>query len=319
MSTETSLRSFAGLAKEVSTAILWNEETMAGKKKPQAITRKLPDPVETRMRELFDARLNVEDKPMSREELAAALAAKPTFVLPITGPHRRRADRAGRPGISPCFRSPALQWCRSHDVAASLRKGIAVTNTPNVLFTEDTADMTVALMLAVPRRPAEGLNVLTGDKKWPGWSPTWRRRIWGKRLGIVSMGRIAVARRAKASPPSTITTGTGFCSVEDELRRPIGKASTRCWPAWTSSVNFALDAGGHLPSPVRLAVGAAAAYGLHRQYGARRHHRRGCAGSSCCRMARSSGAVSTAYENEPVLNTASLEARRKAQGGAAAA
>src|SRR5690606_35710080 len=81
------------------------------------------------------------------------------------------------------------------------RRGIAVTNTPNVL-TEDTADMTMALILAVPRRLAEGANILPGDKKWPGWSPTWMlgRRIGGKRLGIVGMGRIgtAVARRAKA-------------------------------------------------------------------------------------------------------------------------
>ena len=87
------------------------------------------------------------------------------------------------------------------DVAAAAKRGITVTNTPNVL-TEDTADMTMALMLAVPRRLAEGANVLTGDKKWAGWSPTWMlgRRIWGKRLGIVGMGRIgtAVARRAKA-------------------------------------------------------------------------------------------------------------------------
>ena len=87
------------------------------------------------------------------------------------------------------------------DVAAAAKKGITVTNTPNVL-TEDTADMTMALMLAVPRRLAEGANVLTSDKKWAGWSPTWMlgRRIWGKRLGIVGMGRIgtAVARRAKA-------------------------------------------------------------------------------------------------------------------------
>ena len=81
------------------------------------------------------------------------------------------------------------------------RKGITVTNTPNVL-NEDTADMTMALMLAVPRRLTEGANVLKGDGKWAGWSPTWMlgRRIWGKRLGIVGMGRIgtAVARRAKA-------------------------------------------------------------------------------------------------------------------------
>jgi glyoxylate reductase len=87
------------------------------------------------------------------------------------------------------------------DVATALQRGITVTNTPGVL-TEDTADMTMALILAVPRRLAEGSQVLTRDKDWTGWSPTWMlgHRIWGKRLGIVGMGRIgqAVARRAKA-------------------------------------------------------------------------------------------------------------------------
>jgi glyoxylate reductase len=87
------------------------------------------------------------------------------------------------------------------DVAAATKKGIVVTNTPNVL-TEDTADMTMALLLAVPRRLTEGAGILQADGKWAGWSPTWMlgRRIWGKRLGIVGMGRIgtAVARRAKA-------------------------------------------------------------------------------------------------------------------------
>ena len=87
------------------------------------------------------------------------------------------------------------------DVATALGRGITVTNTPGVL-TEDTADMTMALILAVPRRLAEGAAVLTDDKKWTGWSPTWMlgHRIWGKRLGIIGMGRIgqAVARRARA-------------------------------------------------------------------------------------------------------------------------
>jgi glyoxylate reductase len=87
------------------------------------------------------------------------------------------------------------------DVATALQRGITVTNTPGVL-TEDTADMTMALILAVPRRLAEGAQVLLGDKDWTGWTPTWMlgHRIWGKRLGIVGMGRIgqAVARRAKA-------------------------------------------------------------------------------------------------------------------------
>ena len=86
-------------------------------------------------------------------------------------------------------------------MAAADKRGITVTNTPGVL-TEDTADMTMALILAVPRRLAEGAAVLTDEKKWPGWSPTWMlgHRIWGKRLGIIGMGRIgsAVARRARA-------------------------------------------------------------------------------------------------------------------------
>ena len=87
------------------------------------------------------------------------------------------------------------------DVATALQRGITVTNTPGVL-TEDTADMTMALILAVPRRLAEGSAVLTGEKEWTGWRPTWMlgHRIWGKRLGIIGMGRIgqAVARRARA-------------------------------------------------------------------------------------------------------------------------
>jgi len=88
------------------------------------------------------------------------------------------------------------------DVEAAARRGITVTNTPNVL-TEDTADMTMALILAVPRRLAEGARILTDNPgEWAGWSPTWMlgRRIHGKRIGIVGMGRIgtAVARRAKA-------------------------------------------------------------------------------------------------------------------------
>jgi glyoxylate reductase len=87
------------------------------------------------------------------------------------------------------------------DVAAAHARGIMVTNTPGVL-TEDTADMTMALILAVPRRLAEGASIITGEKGWPGWSPTWMlgHRIFGKRLGIIGMGRIgqAVARRARA-------------------------------------------------------------------------------------------------------------------------
>jgi glyoxylate reductase len=87
------------------------------------------------------------------------------------------------------------------DVATAVQRGMTVTNTPGVL-TEDTADMTMALILSVPRRLVEGAGVLIADSDWAGWTPTWMlgHRIWGKRLGIIGMGRIgqAVARRARA-------------------------------------------------------------------------------------------------------------------------
>ncbi|AEH84504.1 2-hydroxyacid dehydrogenase [Mesorhizobium opportunistum] len=173
---------------------------MAGKKKPLVvITRKLPDPVETRMRELFDARLNVEDRPMTQPELVAAVKEADVLVPTVTD--QIDAALIAQAGDNLKLIANFGNGVDKIDVAAAAKKGITVTNTPNVL-TEDTADMTMALMLAVPRRLAEGANVLTGDKKWVGWSPTWMlgRRIWGKRLGIVGMGRIgtAVARRAKA-------------------------------------------------------------------------------------------------------------------------
>ncbi len=173
---------------------------MAGKKRPLVvITRKLPDPVETRMRELFDARLNVEDRPMTQPELVAAVKEADVLVPTITD--HIDAALIAQAGENLKLIANFGNGVDKIDVAAAAKKGITVTNTPNVL-TEDTADMTMALMLAVPRRLAEGANVLTGEKNWAGWSPTWMlgRRIWGKRLGIVGMGRIgtAVARRAKA-------------------------------------------------------------------------------------------------------------------------
>jgi glyoxylate reductase len=173
---------------------------MAGKKKPLVvITRKLPDPVETRMRELFDARLNVEDRPMTQPELVAAVKEADVLVPTVTD--QIDAALIAQAGDNLKLIANFGNGVDKIDVTAAAKRGITVTNTPNVL-TEDTADMTMALLLAVPRRLAEGANVLTGDKKWAGWSPTWMlgRRIWGKRLGIVGMGRIgtAVARRAKA-------------------------------------------------------------------------------------------------------------------------
>ena len=171
----------------------------SGKKPLVVVTRKLPDSVETRMCELFDTRLNLDDKPMSQSDLAEAARVADVMVPTVT-------DQIDRGVLSQSGERLKLianfgNGVDNIDVATALQRGITVTNTPGVL-TEDTADMTMALILAVPRRLAEGAQVLTGDKDWNGWSPTWMlgHRIWGKRLGIVGMGRIgqAVARRAKA-------------------------------------------------------------------------------------------------------------------------
>jgi glyoxylate reductase len=173
---------------------------MANRKKLIVIvTRKLPDGVETRMRELFDAQLNLDDKPMSQSELAAAVSTADVLVPTVTD--HLDAAILSRAGSNLKLIANYGNGVDHIDVATALSRGITVTNTPGVL-TEDTADMTMALILAVPRRLTEGAAVLTDDKPWTGWSPTWMlgHRIWGKRLGIIGMGRIgqAVARRARA-------------------------------------------------------------------------------------------------------------------------
>jgi glyoxylate reductase len=171
---------------------------MPKSKKPLVIvTRKLPDGVETRMRELFDTRLNLQDKPMSQAQLAEAMQAADVLVPTVTD--RIDAGIIKEAGEKLKLIANFGNGVDNIDVAAAVQRGITVTNTPGVL-TEDTADMTMALILAVPRRLTEGAQVLTGDREWAGWSPTWMlgHRISGKRLGIVGMGRIgqAVARRA---------------------------------------------------------------------------------------------------------------------------
>lgn len=170
-----------------------------GRKKPLVIvTRKLPDVIETRMCELFDARLNINDKPMPRTALAEAMQTAEVVVPTVT-------DRIDAELIS--LAGPQLKLIANFgtgidniDVTAALDRGVTVTNTPSVL-TEDTADMTMALILAVARRIVEGARIIPAGE-WDGWSPTWMlgRRITGKRLGIVGMGRIgqALAHRAKA-------------------------------------------------------------------------------------------------------------------------
>ena len=162
------------------------------------VTRKLPDAIETRMRELFDTRLNVTDEPMTQAALIEAVQKADVLVPTVTD--RIDSKVLVRAGTNLKLIANFGTGVDNIDVKTALERGITVTNTPGVL-TEDTADMTMALMLAVPRRLVEGVDELKGER-FTGWSPSWMlgHRIWGKRLGILGMGRIgqAVARRAKA-------------------------------------------------------------------------------------------------------------------------
>src|SRR3954462_2834251 len=173
---------------------------MSVKKKPLVVvTRKLPDSIETRMRELFDTRLNLDDTPMTPQQIAAAVCTAEVLVQSVTD--EITDEILKQPDCKVRLIANFGNGVDNIDVTAALARRMTVTNTPKVL-TEDTADMTMALILAVPRRMIEGASILTDGKNWPGWSPTWMlgHRIGGKRLGIIGMGRIgqAVARRARA-------------------------------------------------------------------------------------------------------------------------
>ena len=163
------------------------------------VTRKLPAPVEARMNELFDVQFNSSDAPMTAQQLVEAMRTADVLVPTIT-------DQIGRELLEQAGEGLRLiaqfgNGVDNIDVDAANQMAITVTNTPSVL-TEDTADMTMALILAVPRRLIEGANLLASGEGWAGWSPTWMlgHRLSGKKLGILGMGRIgqAVARRATA-------------------------------------------------------------------------------------------------------------------------
>lgn len=162
------------------------------------VTRRLPEPVEARLAELFDVTLRETDAPMTREELTAALRSADVLVPVITD--RIDAGMLAQAGDRLRLIANYGAGVDHIDVATARQRGILVSNTPGVL-TDDTADMTLALILAVTRRIPEGLALMqSGD--WQGWSPTSMLggRISGRRLGILGMGRIgqAVARRAQA-------------------------------------------------------------------------------------------------------------------------
>ncbi|MEL6522376.1 MAG: D-glycerate dehydrogenase [Pseudomonadota bacterium] len=161
------------------------------------VTRRLPEVVETRLKELFDAELRDDDAPMSREQLIAAIQRADVLVPTVTD--HVDAKLIGQAGeklkLIACFGA----GIDNIDVATARQRGILVTNTPDVV-TDDTADMVMALILGVTRKIPEGLAVMQ-DGNWQGWAPTafLGGRVAGRRLGILGMGRIgqAVARRAQ--------------------------------------------------------------------------------------------------------------------------
>ena len=171
---------------------------MSKKRLSVVVTRRLPEAVETRLSELFDVTLREDDKPMTREELGAAMRQADVLVPTIT-------DEIDAPLITQA--GERLKLIANYgagvdhiDVATARQRGVLVSNTPGVL-TDDTADMTMALILAVTRRMPEGMAVMQSGN-WDDWAPTalMGGRVGGRRLGILGMGRIgqAVARRARA-------------------------------------------------------------------------------------------------------------------------
>jgi glyoxylate reductase len=185
---------------------------MAASKPKVVVTRKLPAPIEARMGELFDVRLNETDEAMSPSALIEALADCEVLVPTITDRIDARLLAAAGPQLRMIANFGA--GVDNIDVSAANAKGIVVTNTPGVL-TEDTADMTLALIMATARRLVEGANTVQAGQ-FHGWSPTWMlgRRLRGAQLGILGMGRIgqALARRARA---------LGM-SIHYHNRKPVG-------------------------------------------------------------------------------------------------
>ena len=213
------------------------------KKKPLVVvTRKLPDVVETRMRELFDARLNVDDVPMSAAALAEAMQTADVLVPTVTD----EIDAALLAQAGDRLRLIANfgNGVDNIDVQTALSRGITVTNTPGVL-TDDTADMTMALILAVARRIAEGARVIAGrglDRlvaDLDARPPHHRQAARHRRHGTHRPGGRA-PRQGVRPVRSTITTAAGSPGrSRRRLRRPTGTASTRCWRGWTSSPSTA--------------------------------------------------------------------------------
>ena len=171
---------------------------MSGNRTKVVLTRRLPEPVETRLKELFDVTLRDHDTPMSRAELVDAIKSCDVLVPTITD--KIDAGLLGQAGANLKLIANFGAGIDHIDVETARQRGILVSNTPDVV-TEDTADMAMALLMAVVRKIPQGLQAMQSGE-WTGWSPTayLGARLGGRRLGILGMGRIgqAVARRASA-------------------------------------------------------------------------------------------------------------------------
>lgn len=184
-----------------------------------AVTRKLLPQIEARMAELFDCRFNADDRPLSAEEIAEWMQDADILVPTVTD--RMDAALIDRAPASLKLFANFGAGVNHIDLAAAKAKGILVTNTPGV-FTDDTADLTMALILNVPRRLGEGHRLMRSGE-WQGWTPTGMlgHRIGGKTLGIIGFGRIgeAVAIRARAFGMNIIYNKRHRlpASVEEEL------------------------------------------------------------------------------------------------------
>jgi len=170
---------------------------MSGNRTKVVLTRRLPEPVETRLKELFDVTLRNHDTPMSRAELVDAIKTCDVLVPTITD--KIDAGLLGQAGANLKLIANFGAGIDHIDVETARQRGILVSNTPDVV-TEDTADMAMALLMAVVRKIPQGLQAMQSGE-WTGWSPTayLGGRLGGRRLGILGMGRIgqAVARRAR--------------------------------------------------------------------------------------------------------------------------
>jgi glyoxylate reductase len=275
----------------------------ANKKPLVIVSRRLPDQIQARMMELFDTRLNDSDTPLGQAELIEAVKSADVFVPTVTDTINREVIAAAGDQLK--LIASFGTGVDHIDLDAAKERGILVTNTPGVL-TEDTADMAMALILAAPRRLVEG-DRQARSGNWGGWSPTSMlgQRIWGKRLGIIGMGRIgqAVARRA---------LGFGLSIHYHNRKRLHGEVEADLEATWWESLDQMLahmdlitihcpstPATFHLLSARRLNLVRATSYIINTSRG---HAIDEAALAKLLEEGKIAGAGLDVYENEPAIN-----------------